>query len=396
MLRAAVRILLIINGLDVGGTERAVEQLAGSLAARGLAVHVVALKALGRTGHALAARGLEVTSLAMADVTGLGDLARGALGVARVVRRWRPDVVHSFLPRANIVSRVGNRLAGGRAAHLSAERSTDFRRTPRVVRLNRWTARWTDRVLAVSGLVRDVLVARDRLAPGRIAILENGIDLAAVDAVAPVAPQQVVPSLPAGETTFCAVGRFVPEKGFGYLVRAFARMRSRPHAHLVLVGEGPEEAAIRADVAAQGLGARVHFAGYRPDVLGLLKGSDAYVLSSVEEGSPMVVLEAMACGAPVIATDVSGVRELAGMPAESAVLVVPPAVDWGAAVLGRSAPGSEEERIGLMAATMDRVATSPELRRALGAAARRRAETHFTLPTIVDRTLAHYVSARHG
>jgi glycosyltransferase involved in cell wall biosynthesis len=394
---AAVRILLVINGLDFGGTERAVEQLALRVTARAHEVRVLTLKPPGRIGRALEARGVPVTTLGMSEVAGLGDLARGAVALGRIVRQWRADVVHSFLPRANIVSRLGNRLAGGRAIHVSGERSTDCRRAPRVVRLNRWTARWTDLVLAVSPLVREVLVARDRIPRERIAVLENGIDLAAVDAIAPVAVRDELPALATADVVFSSVGRFVPEKGFVHLVRAFARMRRGEGAHLLLVGEGPEEAAVQAAVREHDVTGRVHLTGYRSDVLGVLKGTDAYVLSSVEEGSPMVVLEAMACGVPTIATDVSGVRELAdASAAEPVALVVPPAVDWSAALLGRREKGSEAERVEVMAQAMDRLAASSALRRTLGAAGRRRVETYYTLDHVVQRLLDHYRSVRHG
>jgi glycosyltransferase involved in cell wall biosynthesis len=393
-----VRILLVINGLDVGGTERAVEETAVCLAGRGHAVRVLALKPLGRTGRRLGGRGIDVTSLGMDDVVGFSSLLGASRRLGALLRHDPPDVVHAFLPRANIVSRLGNRLAGRRVPHVSSERSTDFRRSPRVRRLNRLTARWTDLVLAVSPLVRDVLVARDRLPAAKIRVLENGIDLAAVDAVPRADLAASVPGLRPDRAVLCSVGRFVPEKGFVHLVRAFAQMRARAQAQLLLVGDGPEEAAVREVVRAERLDATVLLAGFRPDVLGVLKASDVYVLSSVEEGSPMVVLEAMACGLPSVATDVSGVRELVGDGGpDPAALVVPPAVDWSAAVLHRNgAPSSEAERLAALAAAMDRLVADPALRGRIAHAARRRVETHYTLDRIVEQLEGHYASVRHG
>jgi glycosyltransferase involved in cell wall biosynthesis len=329
---------------------------------------------------------------------GLAGLVRAAWRIRGLLRRERPDVVQSFLPRANIVSRVGNRRAGRPAAHLSSERSTDFRRAPRVRRLNRLTAGWTDLVLAASPFVRDVLVARDGIAREKIAILENGIDLAAVDAAAAADLRHAVPALGAGRLLVCSVGRFVPEKGFVHLVRAYARMRRRNEAQLVLVGEGPEESAVRAEVDALALAADVHFLGFRGDVFAVLKAVDAYVLSSVEEGSPMAVLEAMACGLPCVATDVSGVRELVDADAaEPAALVVPPAIDWSVALLGANGAGpSESERVGMMGEAMDRLVGDRALRRRLACAARSRVESRYTLDRVVDRLEAYYAGVRRG
>jgi len=371
-----------------------VEQLALRLSARGHAVRVLGVKRPGRTAVRLREQGVDVVTLDMDDVVGLGSMASAAWKMRDLLRRERVDVVQSFLPRANVISRVANRLSGRPVPHLSSERSTDFKRSPRVARLNRYTAPWTDVVLAVSPMVRDVLVARDGIPAERIAVLENGIDLAAVDAVAPTDLRRAVPSLHPERLIVCSVGRFVPEKGFVHLVRAAGRMRQADRAQLLLVGEGPLDDAVRGEVRTLGLEERVHFAGFRSDVLGVLKGSDVYVLSSVEEGSPMVVLEAMACGLPIVATDVSGVASLvAHVGPDPVAIVVPPAEDWGAAALGKAwthRPVSTGDPVAAMAQALDRIVADADLRRKLGAAARRRVEEHFTLDRIVERLEGHY------
>jgi glycosyltransferase involved in cell wall biosynthesis len=293
------------------------------------------------------------------------------------------------------VSRLANRLAG-RAFHVSAERSTDRRRSPAVRRLNRLTVRWTDVVLAVSPTVRDLLVARDRLPAAKVRVLENGIDLAAVDACHAARLRHELPGLRSGALLFCSVGRFVPEKGFVHLVRAFARMRERARAQLLLVGEGPEEAVVRSEVLRCGLDGEVLQLGFRPDVLAVLKATDAFVLSSVEEGSPMALLEAMACGLPAVATEVSGVRSLVGPDGpECAALVVAPPEDWTAHAgrRGQSVTAAPEERVVALAQAMDRLADDAPLRQALGQRARRRVEAEYALEQVVIRLETLYRSA---
>ena len=388
-----MRILLVINGLDFGGTESAVQQLALRLVGRGHEARMLAVKPPGRGGEWLRQRGVDVATLGMGEATSVSSIMIAAWKMRSMLRQHRVDVVQSFLPRANIISRMANCLAGSPALHVSSERSTDFRRKRAVSRLNRYTARWSDLILAVSPMVRDVLVARDGLRRDTIAILENGIDLDAVDAVGACDLRSEIPGLLPDRLIFCSVGRFVPEKGFRYLVRALGRMRHREDAQLLLVGEGPEQSAVRAEVRGLGLEPRVHFAGFRRDVLEILKASDAYVLSSVEEGSPMAVLEAMACSLPIIATDVSGVRDLVGPPGrECSAIVVPPAADWSAGVVtGRPAADGSGDAVGAMASAMDRVIRDAALRRDLRQAGRRRVEEHFTLDRIVERLEAHYV-----
>ncbi len=392
-----MKILLVINGLDFGGTESAVGQLALHLAGRGHEVRVLAMKEPGRTAVRLRERGIDVATLGMGEVVSVGSMMVAAWKMRGLLGREKVDIVQSFLPRANIVSRMANRLAGSGTPHVSSERSTDFRRSRSVRRLNRYTARWSDLVLAVSSMVREVLVVRDRIPREKIVVLENGIDLAAVDAVPARDLRRELPALRPGRLVFCSIGRFVPEKGFVHLVRAVARMRHRDEMQLLLVGEGPEEALVRSEVQRLGLDSHVVFAGFREDVLGILKGADAYVLSSVEEGSPMAVLEAMACSLPAVATDVSGVSNLVGAPGPGCTaLVVPPAADWSGGLVATRAGAPDGDPIGGMADAMDRLAADADLRQRLGSTGRRRVEEAFTLDRIAERLEGHYGSLLRG
>jgi glycosyltransferase involved in cell wall biosynthesis len=115
-----------------------------------------------------------------------------------------------------------------------------------------------------------------------------------------------------GKRIVIAVARFVPLKNLGLLLDAVALVRERvPAVHLILVGEGPEAEALRARAAALGIGDYVTFAGYVPQekTPALYRTADVFALSSDFDNSPNAVLEAMACGLPVVATDVGGVRE---------------------------------------------------------------------------------------
>jgi glycosyltransferase involved in cell wall biosynthesis len=115
-----------------------------------------------------------------------------------------------------------------------------------------------------------------------------------------------------------AVGRLVPVKNHLLAVRAVARV---PDAALVLVGQGPLAEDLARAAAAAGVGDRVVLTGLRRDARALMGAADAVVLPSRSEGLPLVALEAMAAGTPLVATDVRGVRELVG---DGAALLVPP------------------------------------------------------------------------
>ncbi len=115
-----------------------------------------------------------------------------------------------------------------------------------------------------------------------------------------------------GRSVVLAVGRFVPIKNTSLLIRAVARMRHiDPKVHLVLVGEGPDHGLLRQEVLRLGITSAVTFAGYVPheQMAPYYRAADVFALGSDFDNSPNVVLEAMACGLPVIATDVGGVAD---------------------------------------------------------------------------------------
>lgn len=381
------RILFVINGTDFGGTESALSTMAYRLHQRGHDVHVLSLKPVGRTGRVLTDSGISVTSLEMPEVAGYTAVASGCWRLAKRLRQHRPEIVHSFLPRANIVSCLALKIARLKALHISNERSTDLHRRNTVTRLNRFTARWIDHVLAVSTEVRDVLVERERIAAHKISVLGNGIDPDQVDAQPAPRVRETLSLDPEG-FTLCSAGRLVPDKGHVYLIRAIARMRAAARANLLLVGEGPEEARLRAEAAAEGLSNRVHFLGYRPDLLGILKTVDIFVLPSLEEGIPIVLLEAMACARPVVATDVGGIHTLI-LPGETGVLV-PPAEIWTRRAgapngTGPVDPQTAMSGVAALAEAIDRLVASPSAAAEMGQRARQYIGEQFALDRIVTR-----------
>lgn len=388
-------ILLVVNGTDFGGTETSLFQIAVGLARRGFAVHVLSLKSPGRTATRIRERGIPVHTLDMGERVSLSSLFRAAWRLLRILRQGRFDVIHSFLPRANIMSRVANRFSGRARPHLSSERSTDHKRSRLVSSLNRITARWTDRILAVSGQVQRVLVARDGIDEAKIQLLGNCVDLDALAALPPTDIRAELGLAP-GAFLFCTAGRLVPDKGHVYLLRALERIvRRGVGVHLALIGEGPEETNLRRERGALGLSDRVHLLGFRGDVVGILKSVDAFVLPSLEEGTPMVLLEAMACGLPCVASAVGGIPEILG--GDEAAYLVPPAEIWdcpGPAGQGL-APG-EPEALEALARAMEEVVSDDRLRARLASAARKRVATTFGLEAILSELEGIYVEATAG
>jgi glycosyltransferase involved in cell wall biosynthesis len=153
-------------------------------------------------------------------------------------------------------------------------------------------------------------------------VIPNGVDVdrfpVAVDRPAVIAAL----GLPAGARLLIVVAKLYRQKGHAVLLRALTASDLPADLHVILLGEGPERAALTAEVARIGMSDRVHFLGDRPDVPALLASSDLFVLPSLWEGLPMALLEAMASMLPVVATDVAGSRQVV-VDGESGLLVPP-------------------------------------------------------------------------
>ena len=287
---------------------------------------------------------------------------RAAGELRRVVARRAPDIVQTHMVKSHFLAR----LAGvGRGRHWVAYHhgytTTDLKMRA-YNRLNRWSLPAAERVITVCGPFAERLV-REGVRPERISVRHNSV----------VAPP------PAGEAerrelrerfgasdparVVLAVGRLSREKGHADLVRSFAALRGlHPglNVRLVIVGEGPERERVEAEAGAAGVLGHVVFAGHTSNVRPYYAAADVLALPSHSEGSPNVLLEAMAAGLPVVATAVGGVPEIA-TDGEDALLV--PAHDAAAfaAALGRVlTDGALADRLGRAAAARAVAEFSPE------------------------------------
>jgi glycosyltransferase involved in cell wall biosynthesis len=184
----------------------------------------------------------------------------------------------------------------------------------------------TRHALAVSGTVREHLHLDRNIPRDSIRVFYHGVD---TEAFRPVSEElrtaeRRALGIPEGAIAAGTTTRLHPSKGHRYLVRALAQIADRvPNLWLLLANEGEEEASLRSEVDALGLGGRVLFIGSRPDVRSFLCALDIFVIPSLSEGFPNSMLEAMATGRPVISTDVDGMGEM--LAPEQDALVVPAA-----------------------------------------------------------------------
>ena len=261
-------------------------------------------------------------------VVGLGFQARHAgrswpLAAARlrsVLRDWRPDVVHTSLFTGNLVGQLASRSLA--LPVLSSFNRTGDLQLQRA--LQPGVASWRGRVMqaiarragrggdvhyrAVGEYARQTNSALFDVPLDRISVVPRGID---VDGTA-VSSSRTDFGLPADGPLIVNVARLVPEKGQHLLVEAFARVHTAyPRAQLAIAGApGSAEPAVQEAIDRLGVETAAHLLGFRADARALIAAADAFVLSSVSEGSPGVVLEALALGTPVVAFDIPPVAEL--------------------------------------------------------------------------------------
>lgn len=230
----------------------------------------------------------------------------------RALRTLKPDLVQTYnigtLDLAPVVRLAGVRhLVHAEHGRDAADPQGD---NPRYLGLRRWLAPLIDRYVAVSTDLQDWLTDRARVRPSKVVYIENGIDVAAFS-LSHAAPRRRLGSFaPPGTLLIGNVARLDKVKDQAGLIAAFKLLRDTAgHAdcRLIIAGEGPQRDELERQITQLGLVATVRLLGNRDDVPELLAECDVFVLSSIAEGMPVTLLEAMAARLPVVATDVGGV-----------------------------------------------------------------------------------------
>lgn len=259
---------------------------------------------------------------------------RALLELIRLFRRERPDIVHTHSSKAGLVGRLAARMARvpvvvhtvhGWSFH---EGMSPVGRAV-AVRLERLAARWTSTLVVVTDTDAEIGGAEGIGTWGQYALVRSAVDVDRLRrAAGSRAEARKALGIPEGVPVMGTVTRLCAQKDPTTLLRAArAVVDRRPDAHLIVVGDGPLRVEVEKLLDELGLRSNVSLLGPRTDIATLLPGFDAFVLSSRWEGLPRVVVEAMAVGVPVVATDVGGIGD-AVTDGESGLLA--PAGDAGA------------------------------------------------------------------
>jgi glycosyltransferase involved in cell wall biosynthesis len=365
-----INVMLLVGSLERGGAERQVVALANGLDPVRSRVHVCSLSRENPLAGDLCApeRFHVMEKRWKYDVTLVTRLAR-------LFRQLHIDVVHCFLFKAEMVGRLAGRLAGTPAV-IASNRCPHFLHPKLMLWAARATSKYFDVMVANSWAGRDFEVTRQGIDPTKVVVIPNGVD---TNRFRPMdgARKRLELGIDRDAKVVGMFAHFRGNKNHAMFLKAAARVsQSCPEAVFVCVGAADGAtgrtlyAGARHLVEERRIDDRVLFLGERQDVDELYNACDIKVLASFYEGTANVLLEAMACGLPIIATDVG----------DNARVIVDGETGFVVAV----------DDLDALTGYLTRLLTDSALREHMGCAARARVEQEFSIPAMVSRTSALY------
>lgn len=310
-------IAMFLPSLHVGGAERVTVALANAMVNRGLRVDMVLLQAEGA-----------FLNMLHQDVRVLGlnskRIRNGIVPLWRYMRTESPDVLYAHMYPLTSLAVLANRMAGGHSQiavveHTNRQRSNQLFGSGSI-KFQRWLIRKTyakaDRRIAVSEDAARGLEAFAGLDPHSVKAVPNAVELSECTAEE-IAEAEAIWPLGRTAPRIISVGNLKAVKNYGYLLDALARTSEQLDLQLLLIGDGAERHLLKKHAQKLGIADRVIFAGRRNNPAAFLHSADVFALSSLVEGLPTVLIEALAAGLKVVSTDCrSGPREILCPPDE--------------------------------------------------------------------------------
>ena len=363
----AAHALQLIDGLNIGGAEILLRELSVGLLRRGFRVSI------GYSSSGPLVK--ELTSLGL-PLTRLPRLLRIDpilfCGMVGLIRRESPQIVHTHLFKSDFHGRLAARIAGVPVVVSTLHSIDPWAQERSLGRLYGWTARFADRVIAVSEDVRRFHAAHTGIPEEKLVTIENGVDIhrfAGLESAGRSVRKEL--DIDNAALVFGVVGRLTPPKDHSTFLKAAALiLQKAPQARFLLVGEGPLRKDLELQAQEIGLGNALIFTGLRKDIPAVLAAVDVLVFSSLWEGLPVALLEGMAAARPVVATAVGGIPEVV-LPDKSAILVPPGDAD-------------------ALAQACLRLASDSATRHSMGQAGLERVVARYSIDAMIDRTAALY------
>jgi glycosyltransferase involved in cell wall biosynthesis len=372
-----MKVLHVINTLSAGGAELHLLTLCRHLKRQGVEVCVAFLRERVKGSESLRNE-FQQTGIRVVDLGSDRRFDPGCIfKLVNLIRRERPDIVHSHLPRADFAAAI---------AHWFYP-SISFVCSVHDIYSKSWSGKWAltlfnfiwrraYAVIAISQAVKDWLVHERGIPSGRVCVIHYGID---AERFAYSGSDLRKTRDLTGRAVIGSVGRLEPRKGHEYLIQAMPSILEEvPSAHLLIAGHDPSGHGrkLRTLIAHLGLNERVRLVGFQDDVSSFLQSLDLFAFASTSEGFGQVVIEAMAAGKPVVATNVSALREIV--------------IDRETGLL--ASPRDPQGLVGPIC----RLLKDADLRRKMGRAGRKRVEETFNAERMVEGTIKLYAGLSGG
>ena len=349
----------VVLTLDVGGLENGVVNLINGLDRQRFESHLCCIKHFG----ALVTR-LQPPPAALFEFKHYGGYRPGIIWrLAATMRKQRIDVVHTRNFKSFVFGFIAAKLAGVPVI-IHSEHGRDYPFAPWNMRLQKLLSRRTDAVVALSQNLKQSLIRYVGIAGSKLTTICNGVDTSRFTTGDRNAVK-IALGLHADDRLVGSVGRLVSVKNHRDLIHAMAPLiKSDNRLKLMLVGDGPERESLRTQARALGIADHVMFTGVRDDIPRLLQAMDVFALTSRNEGISNTLLEAMASGLPVVASDVGGNGEIVA-----------------ADVAGFLYPAGDVPRL---MALIERLLHDSELRATMGRHARQHVLDHYSIDVMID------------
>lgn len=359
-----VIITYIITDLSTGGAQIALLRLLSAIDRNRYNPSVICFN----IGNCLISK--EIKNLNI-PVINLGMTHKGRfdafLRLSRLLHDTQPVILHTWLFHANIIGRLLGRF-NKVPIIITSQRSINTNGVWREF-LMRWTSGIDDKIIAVCEAVRKAEIESSNVPSDKVITIHNGIDPIAFTSVSNEAALEIRNSfeIPDDALLLGAIGRLHPSKGFNDLISALAYIKAKTNSvRLIIVGEGELRDSLDLQIINHNLSGTIKFAGLRNDIPELMSALDVFVSSSIWEGLPNVVLEAMAAGKPVVATSVGGTPEVV-VDGETGLLVPPRNPE-------------------ALARAIIRLLKNPELCTRMGHAGKERVLKQFSIQRMVTKT----------
>ena len=295
---------MIVLSLDMGGLERMVIQLIQGLLKKNVRITLLCLENEGDLAYQLANENLQI--IALNKTPGLHfNLAKK---IANLVKSKDIDVIHSHNSGPYLYAALAIPLLLNKKKLIHTKHGRGNPDNIKKVLLNKISSVFTHTIVTVSSDASDVCRDIEGISPNKLTVIENGVDLSPYIDIDREAQLQRIRS---GAIRLIHVGRLSPEKNQQLLLRVFSSLLSSfPQSSLTICGDGNQKTTLAELAESLNISNSIDFVGAVNDVPQRLSSHDVFVLSSLTEGLPLVIIEAMAAGLPVVSTDVGGVREI--------------------------------------------------------------------------------------